>query len=72
MKTKKIMQKLTLNKTTVTNLNMQQMNAIQGGYAVDPITPDCSNPCVLTPACAPTEGCPITNTCPSDCRTCSC
>jgi hypothetical protein len=55
MKHKKLNQRLSLRKTTISNLNHYEMNKAFGG-SVDAD----SNPCAFTPACPPTTGCPAT------------
>jgi hypothetical protein len=55
MKHKKLNKRLSLRKTTISNLNRYEMNKVFGGdFEGD------SNPCVFTPACPPTSGCPVT------------
>jgi hypothetical protein len=70
MRNKNFNKKLTLNKTTVAHLDNLEMKSAQGG-GIDgdvAITPNCgSNPCE-----EPSEGHIITDTCPSQCMTCSC
>lgn len=75
MKSKKFNRKLMLNKKTVANLNTNEMNGVLGGGGQDDdyLTNSC-NPCAFTPGCPESVGCPqvVTETCVSQCRTCSC
>jgi natural product precursor len=59
MKHKEFNKKLSLRKTTISNLNRDEMNRVFGGD---------SNPCAFTPGCPPSVGCPISGAscpCPS-------
>jgi natural product precursor len=52
---KELNKRLSLRKTTISNLNSYEMDRVFGGnFDAN------SNPCVFTPACPPTTGCPIT------------
>lgn len=51
MKHKKINKRLSLKKTTISNLNRDEMKRVFGGD---------SNPCAFTPGCPPSVGCPVT------------
>jgi natural product precursor len=55
MKHKEFNKRLSFRKTTISNLNRNEMNQVFGGDFVGN-----SNPCVFTPACPPTTGCPAT------------
>lgn len=45
MKVKKVSKKISLNKSTVSNLNDPQMEAVQGGYPVPLCTEYTCGPC---------------------------
>jgi len=55
MKHKEFNKRLSFRKTTISNLNRNEMNQVFGGDFVGN-----SNPCVFTPGCPPTSGCPVT------------
>ena len=61
MKTKKIVKKLELNKTTITNLKNEELNHAQGGIYESHQISACT--CYITLACCPTYATVCTCTC---------
>jgi natural product precursor len=69
MKQKKFGKKLTLNKSTVTNLDNRAMNHLQGGTTFGTCAYTCEDPCTtrLNPTC---KGCPFILTFGATCEPC--
>jgi hypothetical protein len=70
VRNKKFNKKLTLKKTTVAHLGNLEMRTAHGG-GIDggiAITPNCGS----SPCNEPSEAHIVTDTCPSECMTCSC